>query len=165
MKRLESVAKSPVFAEFSETLTGISTIRAFSKQDQFSATCFSLNDAFSRAYYCNNAANRWLGIRLEFIGNIAVGCSALFAVLSADDPSAAGMVGLSITYALEVTGMLNWLIRTFTQMESYMVAIERIDEYSKMDVEAASLIEDNRPPDSWPQDGCLTFDNVWMRYR
>ena len=55
---------------------------------------------------------RWLGIRLEFIGNVAVGCSALFAVMYADDPSAAGMVGLSITYALEVTGTLNWFIRS-----------------------------------------------------
>lgn len=58
MKRLESVAKSPIFAEFSETITGISTIRAFGKQEKFSRTCFRLNDAFSRAYYANNSANR-----------------------------------------------------------------------------------------------------------
>ena len=80
-----------------------------------------MNDAFARAYYCNNASNRWLGVRLEFIGNVAVGCAALFAVVWNADPATAGMVGLSVTYALDVTGTLNWAIRTFTQMESNMV--------------------------------------------
>uniref|UniRef100_A0A6T8KKU6 ATP-dependent transporter ycf16 n=1 Tax=Hemiselmis andersenii TaxID=464988 RepID=A0A6T8KKU6_HEMAN len=165
IKRLESVAKSPIFAEFSQTVTGVSTIRAFGKQDNFSQTCFRLNDGFSRAYYANNSANRWLAIRLEFIGNVAVGASALFAVVNAGDPSTAGLVGLSISYALEVTGVLNWLIRTFTQLESYMVAVERIDEYSRMETEAPTVIEDSRPGASWPQQGTLIFDDVWMRYR
>jgi ABC-type multidrug transport system fused ATPase/permease subunit len=165
MKRLESIAKSPIFAGFSETITGVSTIRAFGKQEKFSRTCFRLNDAFARAYYANNSANRWLGIRLECIGNVAVGASALFAVINAGDPSTAGLVGLSISYALEVTGVLNWLIRTFTQLESYMVAIERIDEYSRMDTEAAAVVEANRPSYNWPESGALAFEDVWMRYR
>jgi hypothetical protein len=50
-------------------------------------------------------------------------------------------------------------------MESYMVAVERIDEYSKMEVEGASSADERKPPDSWPNMGCLTFDDVWMRYR
>jgi hypothetical protein len=57
------------------------------------------------------------------------------------------------------------IFRTFTQMESYMVAVERINEYSKMEVEGASSADERRPPDSWPNMGCLTFDDVWMRYR
>merc|ERR1719253_329560 len=114
MKRLESVAKSPIFAHFSETLNGVSTIRAFGAEAQFLATSRDLNDSFSRAYFDNNAANRWLGVRLEFIGNAAVGCAALFAVMSkGNDPGTAGLIGLSITYALSVTGTLNFMIRTF----------------------------------------------------
>jgi len=47
---------------------------------QFFEASRVLNDNFSRAYFNNNASNRWLAIRLEFIGNMAVGCAALFAV-------------------------------------------------------------------------------------
>ena len=35
-----------------------------------------------------------------------------------------GLAGLSITYALEVTGMLNWLIRSVCDLETQSVALE-----------------------------------------
>eukprot|EP00960_Hanusia_phi_P063575 765515-Hanusia_phi.AAC.2 len=166
LKRLESVAKSPIFAQFSETLNGLSTIRSFGSQHDFVVNSQQLNDYFSRAYFSNNASNRWLAVRLEFIGNIAIGCASLFAVLqNASDPAAAGLVGLSITYALEVTGTLNWSIRTFTQLESYMVAAERVEEYSTMETEAPAIVDSYRTADSWPSEGKLSFDNVKLRYR
>mmetsp|Transcript_14532 Transcript_14532/g.49619 ORF Transcript_14532/g.49619 Transcript_14532/m.49619 type:complete len:1544 (-) Transcript_14532:156-4787(-) len=166
LKRLESVAKSPIFAQFSETLNGLSTIRSFGSQHNFVHNSQQLNDCFSRAYFGNNASNRWLAVRLEFIGNIAIGCASLFAVLqNASDPAAAGLVGLSITYALEVTGTLNWSIRTFTQLESYMVAAERVEEYTTMETEAPAIVDSYRTADSWPSEGKLSFDNVKLRYR
>jgi ATP-binding cassette subfamily C (CFTR/MRP) protein 1 len=165
LKRLESVAKSPIFSHFSETLNGLSTIRAFSTQQQFFEASRGLNDTYSRAYFNNNASNRWLAIRLEFIGNMAVGCAALFAVLQSDSPTDAGLIGLSITYALEVTGTLNWSIRTFTQLETYMIASERIKEFSTMETEAPAVIDSNRPPKTWPAQGKLVFSDVKLRYR
>jgi ABC-type multidrug transport system fused ATPase/permease subunit len=165
LKRLESVAKSPIFSHFSETLNGLSTIRAFNTQKHFMEASRELNDRFSRAYFNNNASNRWLAMRLEFIGNMAVGCAALFAVLQSDSPSDAGLIGLSITYALEVTGTLNWSIRTFTQLETYMIASERINEYTVMETEAPAIIESRRPPKNWPSQGKLVFDDVKLRYR
>ena len=165
LKRLESVAKSPIFSHFSETLNGLSTIRAFNTQQQFFEASRELNDTYSRAYFNNNGSNRWLAVRLEFIGNVAVGCAALFAVLQSDSPTDAGLIGLSITYALEVTGTLNWSIRTFTQLETHMIASERITEFSLMEVEAPAVIESNRPPKNWPQEGKLVFENVMLRYR
>ena len=55
-------------------------MRAFNAHQEFFEASRDLNDTFSRAYFNNNASNRWLAIRLEFIGNMAVGCAALFAV-------------------------------------------------------------------------------------
>lgn len=44
---------------------------------------------------------RWLAMRLESLGNLVVFFSALFAVISRDSLES-GLVGLSISYALNV---------------------------------------------------------------
>ena len=56
-------------------------------QWRFFESSRELNDAFSRADFNNNASNRWLAMRLELIGNMAVGSAALFAVLKASQSS------------------------------------------------------------------------------
>lgn len=97
---MESVSKSPIYSHFGETLSGVSTIRAFGQQDRFikeSQRTVSVNQVY---YYLGMIANRWLAVRLEMIGNLIIFFSALFAVLSKDQLP--GLVGLSVTYALQV---------------------------------------------------------------
>lgn len=48
---------------------------------------------------------RWLGIRIEFIGNCIVLFAALFAVTGKENLNP-GLVGLSVSYALQVGYML-----------------------------------------------------------
>eukprot|EP00960_Hanusia_phi_P075463 768429-Hanusia_phi.AAC.15 len=164
LKRLESVSKSPLLANLRESMGGIDTIRAFKMQTTFEDTSDRCNDAYTRAYANSNTANRWLGVRLEFLGNMSVFFSALLAVLqSAQDRTSAGLIGLSITYALEVTHALNWFIRGFSQLETNLVSVERIEEYSVLETEAIN--EDDSPPPAWPSSGAVKFENVEMRYR
>ncbi len=49
-----------------------------------------------------NYADRWLGLRLEFIGNIITALASLFAVFSRNSLSP-GLVGLSISLSLSVS--------------------------------------------------------------
>ena len=44
---------------------------------------------------------RWLAIRLEFVGNLITFFAALFSVVNRDSLQS-GLVGLSVTYALQV---------------------------------------------------------------
>lgn len=53
------------------------------------------------ASYCWLLDFRWLAMRLESLGNLVVFFSALFAVISRDSLNS-GLVGLSISYALNV---------------------------------------------------------------
>ena len=85
-------------------------------------------------------ANRWLALRLETVGNSIVFCSALFAVLSKDSLSP-GLVGLSVTYAMSITHTLNFLVRTATEVETNVVAAERLKEYSQTKQEAPWSLE------------------------
>lgn len=102
LKRLDSTTRSPVFAHFQETLEGITTIRAYGQQERFCMETHSHLDANMRAYFPSIMANRWLGVRVEFIGSIIIFSAASFAIANVSMGSglSPGMAGLAITYAL-----------------------------------------------------------------
>jgi ATP-binding cassette subfamily C (CFTR/MRP) protein 1 len=105
LKRLDGVSRSPVFAHFQESLGGLTTIRAFSQQERFSLESERRLDANMKAYVPSITANRWLGVRLEFIGSIIILSAAGLALarLSLGSHLSAAMVGLMISYALSVS--------------------------------------------------------------
>eukprot|EP01113_Clastostelium_recurvatum_P049085 TRINITY_DN9039_c0_g1_i5.p1 TRINITY_DN9039_c0_g1~~TRINITY_DN9039_c0_g1_i5.p1 ORF type:complete len:716 (+),score=138.89 TRINITY_DN9039_c0_g1_i5:65-2149(+) len=126
LKRLDAISRSPIYTQFSETLAGLSTIRAYARVDAFiEENKAGKVDYNTRAYFASSVANRWLGVRLEFIGNCVVSVAALSAAISRGsiDP---GLAGLSITYALGLTGLLNFLVRVATEVENQLVSVERV---------------------------------------
>ncbi|XP_058142363.1 multidrug resistance-associated protein 1 isoform X1 [Dasypus novemcinctus] len=164
LKRLESVSRSPVYSHFNETLLGVSVIRAFEEQERFIRQSDLKVDENQKAYYPSIVANRWLAVRLECVGNCIVLFAALFAVVSRHSLSA-GLVGLSVSYSLQVTAYLNWLVRMSSEMETNIVAVERLKEYSETEKEAPWQMEERAPPSTWPQVGRVEFRNYSLRYR
>lgn len=109
-----------MYSHFQETIAGVSTIRAYEQQRRFVFENETRLDNSQRAYFPSISCNRWLAVRLEFMGSIVIFCAAIFAVLGVLYGSSyidAGMVGLSVSYALTVTQGLNWLIRTYCDIE------------------------------------------------
>uniref|UniRef100_G1LRR0 Multidrug resistance-associated protein 1 n=1 Tax=Ailuropoda melanoleuca TaxID=9646 RepID=G1LRR0_AILME len=164
LKRLESVSRSPVYSHFNETLLGVSVIRAFEEQERFIRQSDLKVDENQKAYYPSIVANRWLAVRLECVGNCIVLFAALFAVISRHSLSA-GLVGLSVSYSLQVTTYLNWLVRMSSEMETNIVAVERLKEYSETEKEAPWRVEEMTPPSDWPQVGRVEFRDYGLRYR
>jgi ATP-binding cassette subfamily C (CFTR/MRP) protein 1 len=66
----------------SETLDGLSTIRAFQGEQRFRARNNRLLDANQQAYFLNFSANCWLAVRLELAGTMIVTLAALLAVIA-----------------------------------------------------------------------------------
>lgn len=164
LKRLESVNRSPIFSHFGETVTGVASIRAYNKQDQFITESENKVDNNNVAYYPTIVINRWLAFRVEFMSNLIVFFASVFAVLNRDTLSP-GSVGLSISYALSITQTLNWLIRMTSELETNIVSVERIKEYSETPTEAATEIPNYKPPSEWPDKGEVIFSNYATRYR
>ncbi|NXH09840.1 MRP3 protein, partial [Bucco capensis] len=164
LKRLESVSRSPVYSHFSETVSGASVIRAYRRVKAFIDISDLKVDENQKSYYPGIVSNRWLGIRVEFVGNCIVLFAALFAVIGKNSLNA-GLVGLSVSYALQVTMSLNWMVRMTSELETNIVAVERIKEYSETETEAPWIIEGKRPPEDWPSKGELEFVNYSVRYR
>ncbi|KAM6951720.1 ATP-binding cassette sub-family C member 3 isoform 1-T1 [Aplochiton taeniatus] len=164
LKRLESISRSPIYSHFSETVTGSSVIRAYGRHSAFVLMSDIRVDDNQKSYYPGIVANRWLGVRIEFIGNCIVLFAALFAVIGKATLNP-GLVGLSVSYALLVTMSLNWLVRMTSDLESNIVAVERVKEYSETTPEAPWELEDRKPPSDWPPRGNVEFNDYSVRYR
>ncbi|XP_055295955.1 multidrug resistance-associated protein 1 isoform X2 [Sitodiplosis mosellana] len=164
LKRLESVSRSPIYSHFGESIQGAPTIRAYNVQERFIADSDNRVDFNQKCYAPSVFANRWLAVRLEMVGNLIILFAALFAVLSRNsiDP---GMVGLSVSYALQITQTLNWLVRMTSEVETNIVAVERIKEYAETKQEAAWENPNAVVPKNWPEYGKVQFKNFDVRYR
>ncbi|ORY40118.1 P-loop containing nucleoside triphosphate hydrolase protein, partial [Rhizoclosmatium globosum] len=146
-------SRSPIYAHFQETLAGVGTIRAYSQCPRFITTNEYRVDYNMKAYYPSVSSNRWLAVRLEFIGSLIVFGSAMFAVVSiaVNGYVSASLVGLALTYSLNVTQSLNWLVRQSCEIETNIVSVERMKEYIEIPQEAPYLIPRQAPPVTWPE--------------
>jgi len=110
-----------------------------------------------------NYADRWLGLRLELIGNIITTLASLFAVFSRTSLSA-GLVGLSISLSLSISQALNFFVRMGADFEANITALERIKEYVDIPQEAPWEIKGTNL-DKWPGKGHIMFDDYGVKYR
>ncbi|KAM3726824.1 Multidrug resistance-associated protein [Dirofilaria immitis] len=167
LKRLESAARSPIYSHFQESIQGSASIRAYRCMDRFIHESQDRLDKNIIIQYHSLVANRWLAVRLELVGNLIVFCSALFAVLYRESGSVtAGLVGLSVAYALSITQTLNWAVRTASELEANVVAVERLREYTDLPTEgSANENLAHTPPRDWPSKGEIVFEKLKIRYR
>ena len=168
-KRLDGISGSPVYSHFGETLTGISTIRAFGHQRRFineNETRISINQRADYTQKCG--CDRWLPVRLETIGNSITFVVAVLGVWQRGSTYAA-LVGLTLSYAIDMTGLLSWLIRVISELESNMVSVERISEFTELETEESTgaIVKGGpkKPPSGWPPAGAISFERLEMRYR
>eukprot|EP00559_Dactyliosolen_fragilissimus_P007142 CAMPEP_0184860246 /NCGR_PEP_ID=MMETSP0580-20130426/5172_1 /TAXON_ID=1118495 /ORGANISM="Dactyliosolen fragilissimus" /LENGTH=1483 /DNA_ID=CAMNT_0027357283 /DNA_START=38 /DNA_END=4489 /DNA_ORIENTATION=- len=167
LRRLDSVNRSPIYALLGETLEGISTIRAYGAQENLLKRMKSMLDIQQNAYYLTFSAQCWLGIRLELAGTLIILFACLCSVMHQHrTESFAGLAGLSISFALSVTQSLNWSVRMGSELEANMVAVERVQQYKRLQCEAPHYMEsDLSLHRKWPKNGLIEFSSVWLRYR
>lgn len=163
MRRTESVCRSPIYNHFSETITGAAVIRAYKCGERFVVESRKRVDKNIKFFFAANTGARWIGIRLEMLGNLIVLLATLFSLLS-DDLNGA-QVGLSISYAVQITITLNLVVLAISEMEMNVISAERVTEYTNLQSEASWTNEVTKPEPSWPSRGTLEFSDYTTRYR
>lgn len=164
LKRLESVQRSPLFQQFGETLSGVTTIRAYGDERRFVRDNLSRINSQLRPFIYLWAANRWLAFRTDLLGDFVSFFAGVFVILSLGTIDA-GSAGISLSYAIGFAENILWLVRLYAMNEQNMNSVERIKEYLDVEQEAAAVIDENRPPANWPSQGSVEFIDYTTRYR
>ncbi|KAL5034983.1 Transporter of the ATP-binding cassette (ABC) [Batrachochytrium dendrobatidis] len=161
LKRIESVSSSPIFAQFSETLNGVSTIRAYGAGDRITQQIQRKVDANHRAFFYLFATNRWLALRTSVLSEIIVFGAGLSIIISG---VSAGWAGVAFIFANQFTGNMTRMIQVHSSMEMSMNAVERVEEYSKLPQEPPAIVDTYRPPANWPTQGKIEVQDLTIKY-
>uniref|UniRef100_A0A8C0DCH5 ATP binding cassette subfamily C member 8 n=1 Tax=Balaenoptera musculus TaxID=9771 RepID=A0A8C0DCH5_BALMU len=166
LQQLDDTTQLPLLSHFAETVEGLTTIRAFRYEARFQQKLLEYTDSNNIASLFLTAANRWLEVRMEYIGACVVLIAAVTSISnSLHRELSAGLVGLGLTYALMVSNYLNWMVRNLADMELQMGAVKRIHGLLKTEAERyEGLLAPSLIPKNWPDQGKIQIQNLSVRY-
>ncbi|EQC30630.1 hypothetical protein SDRG_11685 [Saprolegnia diclina VS20] len=163
LKRLESVTRSPLVTSISETLHGLSTIRAFNLAPTFLTTHRRKLDHHMQFFSTFYMARAWFQMRLDWLSAAII---VVVAFLCIGLQTSLGVVsaGLSLTYAAQLSAFLSKCAMFYNNVDTMMTSVERLAFYDGLESEddAATTVP---APDMWPTHPTIAFENVGMRYR
>ncbi|XP_069668825.1 probable multidrug resistance-associated protein lethal(2)03659 isoform X2 [Periplaneta americana] len=164
VKRLEGITRSPVFSHLSATLQGLTTIRAFRAEALLSKEFDNHQDLHSSAWFMFIASSRAFALWLDSSCTIYIALVTL-SFLFADKEHYGGDVGLAITQAIGLIGMIQWGIRQSAELENSMTSLERVLEYTTVESEPPlNSLPDKKPSENWPTQGAVMFKKAVLAY-
>ncbi|XP_047065452.1 ABC transporter C family member 14-like [Lolium rigidum] len=164
LTRLEGVTKAPIIDHFTETVVGATTIRCFNKESEFFQENLDRINSSLRMNFHNYAANEWLGFRLELLGTLVLSITAFLMISLPSNFIKKEFVGMSLSYGLALNFVVYYAISISCMLENYMVAVERVNQFSTLPSEAAWK-KDDHPPLYWPTHGDIDINDLKVRYR
>ncbi|XP_073894078.1 ATP-binding cassette sub-family C member 10 isoform X22 [Macaca fascicularis] len=165
LRRLGSLTLSPLYTHLADTLAGLSVLRATGATYRFEEENQRLLELNQRCQFATSATMQWLDIRLQLMGAAVVSAIAGIALVQHQQGLAnPGLVGLSLSYALSLTGLLSGLVSSFTQTEAMLVSVERLEEYS-CDLPQEPQGQPLQLGTGWLTQGGVEFQDVVLAYR
>ncbi|KAH9028057.1 hypothetical protein EDB83DRAFT_2543807 [Lactarius deliciosus] len=186
IKREMSSAKAPVLGHFGASVAGLTSIRAYGAQIAFREESYRRIDKYSRAGRSFYNMNRWINLRIDFLGGLFAASLAAYLVYVPNERSLPSDTGFSLTMAstLQIfnitrdcrlafpvgfSGLILWWVRNLNDFEvSKMLigtaySLERIHSYINAEQEPKPT-EQGIPPAYWPASGDLRVEKLSARY-
>ncbi|XP_028258102.1 multidrug resistance-associated protein 9-like [Parambassis ranga] len=166
MKKMENISRSPCMSLTTSTLQGLSTIHAYDIRDSHIKLFKSLTDFHSNNYMLYQSGARWFSFRLDCMASIVTMLVALLVVLTSNEVIDPSLKALALTYILQLTGMLQFVVKQSVEMEARFISVDRLLEYTEdCTSEAPRHIVEARIPEGWPNSGEIAFQDYKMKYR
>ncbi len=148
-------------------MDGCTTIKVFGKVGFFEHIFKSIVDKNTAAMMNFSASQRWLGARFQVLGSLVVLFAALFVVAFNDRLRLeTGIVAMLIIWSSNFTITLSFFSQGVSETEAYLTSVERLQDMTQLEQEKDHDTSDSISLEtSWPSEGNLTFENVFLRYR
>ncbi|PKI84023.1 hypothetical protein MVES_001934 [Malassezia vespertilionis] len=165
-KRIDAMLRSSFYSHFAESLTGLTTIRAYQESRRFLLENYKRMDDQNRAYFLTIVNQRWLGLRLDFLGSFCVLITGILVSCGVGSGTNSATSGVALSMIVTIAQTLGFLTRQLTELENEMNSAERLVYYAEtLPQEKAQQITETKPPQSWPAEGNVVMENLWLKYR
>ncbi|CAH1105147.1 unnamed protein product [Psylliodes chrysocephalus] len=161
IKRIESINRSPIFTHLSASLNGLTTIRAFRAQHILTQEFDNYLNLNNAAYFLYVGANRTFGFWLDFLSVVYI-AAVIVTLIFVKSETYGGNMGLALTQAMALTGMLQWGMRQWSEFENQMTSVERVQEYADLKQETDENTKE--PSEYWPEKGKVEFNKMSLKY-
>lgn len=166
MKQMENISRSPCISLTTSALQGLSTLHAYNIKDSHLKLFNELTDVNTNHLFLFNSGTRWLSFWLDFFAATMSFVVALFVIFSSNEVIPQSLKGLAMSYSIQLTGMLQYVVRQATEVEARFTSVERLQEYIKdCPSESPRRVQNAQIPQDWPMKGSITFQDYKMRYR
>lgn len=164
--RMEGITRSPIVQHFSETVYGLSTLRAFGYQRLFENKNEELININTTFEFHKQAANCWMGIALEIVSDFFLVGSSLI-IVSGRDVLGPALASLCLSYAITLPENIYWLVLSSSFLETNMVSVERCHTLAQTlgELPRSRFKDENLKQKGWPGQGKIEFDSYQMKYR
>ncbi|XP_064554775.1 ATP-binding cassette sub-family C member 4-like isoform X2 [Drosophila montana] len=162
LKRMDGICRSPVFSHLTSTLSGIPIIRSRQMQSIATKEFDLLQDVHSGVWQLAESTNTALGLWVDGINCVFL-AAVTFSFIASSEFIYSGNVGLAISQAILLTGMVQYCVRQAAESLQQMTSVERVLEYTELEQEPAAL-DNEEPSQQWPQHGKIEFRAMSLRY-
>ncbi|CAD6187498.1 unnamed protein product [Caenorhabditis auriculariae] len=166
LKRSENISRSPLFDHVSSSLEGLAAIHSLHQSQRYMDNLKKHLDANSGAVFMFQSAMRWLAVWLDLLVVAMTAVVALLIVLLTGKVSPAD-AGMAIAFAVQMSGIFQFAVRTQTELEAKMTSVERVSYYAQ-NIDPEDSFETQKGvsiPMDWPSQGQINFQEVKLRYR
>ncbi|KAE9332719.1 hypothetical protein PF008_g14810 [Phytophthora fragariae] len=125
LQRISKTTLAPVLNHMSESVDGVSVIRAFGQVQRFFQTSSAKLDANHKIWYAQVYVSQWFSLRIQLVGSLLLLLVTSSLVLLHRQLDVA-IIGLAFSYSLKIAANLEGIIRSLTRIETVMSLREKL---------------------------------------
>ena len=163
LRFLDLEAKSPLYSLFSETIAGLTTIRAFGWQHSLEDKHRRLLDQSQQPFYLLFSVQRWLQLVLDLL--VAAMAVMLMSLITGLRGVLSGAyVGIALLNVILFSQHLKLVLQYWTMLETHIGAVSRIRNFTNTTSPEDTAQETAVLPPDWPAHGSIEFSSVTAGY-
>ena len=166
LRLLDIEQTAPLYTQLIETLSGLTTIRAFQWEQKFEERNMGLINNSQRPFYLLASVQSWLSCVTDlFVSIIAVVFAVLVTTLR--EQIGGAMIGTGLSNILAFSNSMKSFVTYWVMLETALGAVSRVRRFTTTTpAEGDDDHKLDKPPEelSWPTEGKIDIRNITASY-